>query len=112
MANRQCNFEEAIAAYDDAEVIKEIAVVILRDLPGAVAAMKSAMAANDGEELGASAHKLVASAGYMRATELQQQLRDLEQRAKGGTCDAELFEQVQANLGQFEAEIRAFMADA
>ena len=97
---------------DDKEYIVEIVSMFLKDTPGELKEIKTALAAGNTEVVYKKAHKLKSSAGILQAQRLIDLLTDLERIAKTEKIDADLsilLENVQRQYKDLEQALQQLL---
>ncbi|NBB95645.1 MAG: Hpt domain-containing protein [Planctomycetes bacterium] len=108
------DYDEALDRMDgDRDLLREMAELVLEDIPYQLTTMQQAMDADDSEALAKSAHSLKGAVANLAARSTQQAASDLEQAARVGDMDrvAAGLRVLQQQLDSLVPELRRICSD-
>ncbi|RNC84540.1 MAG: Hpt domain-containing protein [Balneola sp.] len=88
----------------DAEVIQEMLILFIEDIPQQISEIKEAIQGNNLEEMASHAHKLKPTLQYVGLSEAYEIVKNLEQIGKSGEGKEnvkELFQKLERNSEEF-----------
>ena len=92
-------------SYDNKEILKEIAKIVLEDAPKTIELLAEAIAAGDSDNVKLYAHKLKGLARHVAARKLTDMLYDLETKGREGLLEGSeaLFVDIQTEFNKLKS---------